>query len=270
MKNNKGFTLVELLAVIAILAMLAIITLPNVVSMFNEAKQNSFNTEVKNIYKTAQQKWMNDSMFKSDEKVYSRCKNGCTNPLDLSGRKEIDYYIKLNKSGNVIEYYVTDGTYQYSFNSPVGLKIENISSSQRITDVNDTEIVTIESSKPYVGGNIVISPKMLSIEVWGDDIKIIYMPGMTWRDWLESDYSTGHEFKIENRSVQTQFYGQIRDTFLENNAEGISTMEQAWYCGPDQYLTSYELLYIKSLNLFVSPDDPISSEYHYSTYSNMC
>jgi type IV pilus assembly protein PilA len=70
MKNNKGFTLVELLAVIAILAMLAIITLPNVVSMFNEAKQNSFNTEVKNIYKTAQQKWMNDSMFKSDEKVY--------------------------------------------------------------------------------------------------------------------------------------------------------------------------------------------------------
>ena len=36
MKNNKGFTLVELLAVIAILAILVIIALPNVLKMFND------------------------------------------------------------------------------------------------------------------------------------------------------------------------------------------------------------------------------------------
>ena len=33
--NKKGFTLVELLAVIAILALLIIIALPNVLEMFN-------------------------------------------------------------------------------------------------------------------------------------------------------------------------------------------------------------------------------------------
>ena len=33
--KNKGFTLVELLAVIAILALLVIIALPNVLKMFN-------------------------------------------------------------------------------------------------------------------------------------------------------------------------------------------------------------------------------------------
>ncbi len=43
---KKGFTLVELLAVIAILAILVIIALPNVMGMFNTAKENSFNTEV--------------------------------------------------------------------------------------------------------------------------------------------------------------------------------------------------------------------------------
>ncbi len=37
---KKGFTLVELLAVIAILAILVIIALPNVMGMFNTAKQN--------------------------------------------------------------------------------------------------------------------------------------------------------------------------------------------------------------------------------------
>ena len=36
MKNNKGFTLVELLAVIAIMAILLIIALPNVLKMFNK------------------------------------------------------------------------------------------------------------------------------------------------------------------------------------------------------------------------------------------
>jgi len=54
MNNKKGFTLVELLAVIAILAILVIIALPNVMGMFNQAKKNSFTTEVKEIYKVAQ------------------------------------------------------------------------------------------------------------------------------------------------------------------------------------------------------------------------
>ena len=49
--NKKGFTLVELLAVIAILALLVIIALPNVLSMFNNAKKDLFLTEAKNVFK---------------------------------------------------------------------------------------------------------------------------------------------------------------------------------------------------------------------------
>ena len=48
MKNKKGFTLVELLAVIAILAILVIIALPNVMGMFNEAKKK-YNDPDRNI-----------------------------------------------------------------------------------------------------------------------------------------------------------------------------------------------------------------------------
>ena len=52
--KKKGFTLVELLAVIAILAILVIIAMPNVLDMFNKAKKDSFETEIRTIIKTVE------------------------------------------------------------------------------------------------------------------------------------------------------------------------------------------------------------------------
>ena len=139
--KRKGFTLVELLAVIAILAILVIIALPNVMGLFNTAKENSFKTEVEEVFKTAQQTWMQDSMFKTDNKVYSRVKNGsCTNSLDLSGRSDLEYYIVVDKSGKVKEYYATDGTFQYSYNEG-DLKIEKITEVQKVADVGENKLV---------------------------------------------------------------------------------------------------------------------------------
>ena len=54
MKNKKGFTLVELLAVIAILAILVIIALPNVINMYNKAQKETFLTETKKVYTEAE------------------------------------------------------------------------------------------------------------------------------------------------------------------------------------------------------------------------
>ena len=50
MKNNNGFTLVELLAVISILAILVIIALPNVINMYTKAQKEAFLTEAKKVY----------------------------------------------------------------------------------------------------------------------------------------------------------------------------------------------------------------------------
>ena len=129
MKKN-GFTLVELLAVIAILAILVIIALPNVMGMFNTAKRNSFTTEIKEIYKQAQQQWISDSMLNTGELSYYRT-NGTSgvvgegHKIDLTGRKELDYYITIKKSGKVSAYYATDGSYQYYYTAG-DLQVENI------------------------------------------------------------------------------------------------------------------------------------------------
>ena len=56
MKNKKGFTLVELLAVIAILAILVIIALPNVMNLFKTAKRNAFETQVRKVAQVSKQK----------------------------------------------------------------------------------------------------------------------------------------------------------------------------------------------------------------------
>ena len=143
--KRKGFTLVELLAVIAILAILVIIALPNVMGMFNTAKENSFKTEVKEIYKVAQNQWMQDSMYQTGEVTYTRC-SGCTGKsLDLSGRSELEYFIKINKAGNVVEYYATDGTFQYSYSGD-GLKVESINSVQKIADLSSNQKISISDS----------------------------------------------------------------------------------------------------------------------------
>ncbi len=151
--KKKGFTLVELLAVIAILAILVIIALPNVMNLFNRAKQNAFETEIKEVFKTAQQQWIADSMFNTQEKEYANCKSGCSNKLDMSGRSELEYYIKLDKSGNVVTYKVTDGTYQYSYTG-TGLKIENISDVVQISKIDDeNDIISITCNGATGGGN---------------------------------------------------------------------------------------------------------------------
>ena len=142
--KKKGFTLVELLAVVSILALLVIIALPNVLGMFNNAKKESFTTELKQIYSVAQQQRIADSMFETKERTYARCDSDeCQNSLDLSGRKTLQYYIKFNKAGKVVTFYATDGTYQYNYDGP-GLKLEEINEVVQISDLtDDNQLVAI-------------------------------------------------------------------------------------------------------------------------------
>ncbi len=146
--KKKGFTLVELLAVIAILAILVIIALPNVLGMFNEAKKNTFVTELQSIYSTAETQFVSDSM--GDMTKYTKgIKYGRAGTvdltgdgfklLDLSGTKSIDYYIHFNLAGKVVEFYARDGQFQYIYSGTAGLAKENITKT------------TIKDSKAFDG-----------------------------------------------------------------------------------------------------------------------
>ncbi len=122
MKNKKGFTLVELLAVIAILAILVIIALPNVMKMYNDARQGTFDSEAKSIYKIAQQTFL--SRMETTEKIYSNI-SGSSDSLDIQAGNST-YCIKLNSSGKVVQYVVTNSTNSYQELGGSEIKIENV------------------------------------------------------------------------------------------------------------------------------------------------
>ena len=149
MKNNKGFTLVELLAVIAILAILVIIALPNVLKMFNDAKKNSFLTEAKTVYSEAGKKYISDSITSpgNNEHIYCKSKTDSLNPLNLSGRK-INYYIKTDSNGNVNTIVVWDDT-RYVAKKYSKIDVTSLTESKDTTD--DIKNATCENIVEVVG-----------------------------------------------------------------------------------------------------------------------
>ena len=135
--NKKGFTLVELLAVIAILAILVIIALPNVLKMFNDAKKNTFMTEARKIYSEAEKKYISNQVKGITLTTYSDdsslCENGATKcDLDLSGRTNIDYLIKTNTSGKIIYLLIKDENYE--------VELGDMSSEINATDITSSTI----------------------------------------------------------------------------------------------------------------------------------
>lgn len=82
--SKDGFTLVELLAVIAILAILVIIALPNVLKLFNDAKKNSFLNEAKTIYTNATNKYI---MERINGKKLTYISSEDDTKLDMTGKK---------------------------------------------------------------------------------------------------------------------------------------------------------------------------------------
>ena len=63
MKKNKGFTLVELLAVIVILAIIMIIAIPAVLNTMQTARKKTFMEFAQKVYLESQKRYIEDSTF---------------------------------------------------------------------------------------------------------------------------------------------------------------------------------------------------------------
>ncbi len=180
--NKKGFTLVELLAVIAILAILVIIAMPNVLEMFNKAKQDAFETEVKSHVKA-----VSNEFITSGQLIYSNVVEDAAK-LPMDG-KELDYYIELDSQGNIKKLNVTNGEY----------KITASGSSKNPIQVQEIG-ETIKSEVPESGNEFEMNKHGAVVEDEGETVVLKkvkidnkdynYEPGMTWGEWFDSEYNT--------------------------------------------------------------------------------
>ena len=134
MKKN-GFTLVELLAVIAILAILVIIVLPNIITMFRNAKRDAFGTEVKTIYKQAETDFISDNFNNAAGKNYcSDSSNNECKKLSISTNKE--YYVEMDIRGKVACIAVKDDTFVYVYDSPNSIEDISVENIKSVTDTD--------------------------------------------------------------------------------------------------------------------------------------
>ncbi len=170
--KKKGFTLVELLAVIAILAILVIIALPNVLKLFREAKVNTFTREVQNIMRSAESKYVSASI--GNKAV--NCFDSSTNTLNLDGRSNILYVVKFNDKGKIIEVSARDEANELIASSSSGIQREDIGKKYKveaaktsITDCKGNQLIDGEKPKTkYVeselnGADPVLGDKMIPV-----------------------------------------------------------------------------------------------------------
>lgn len=75
--NNKGFTLIEMIMVIAILAMLAVLTTPNVIKMINKNKADNYNSVIDSIVSSC-------DLYVSDNRYKLRFNNTCSGDYEAT------------------------------------------------------------------------------------------------------------------------------------------------------------------------------------------
>ena len=156
MNNKKGFTLVEVLAVIVILGLMSVIIVPKVINTVNDSEKKSYEASVNNLVNSLNSisidKKANLISFEGCSIDFDNDVNTCTD-LDFSGELPTSGSITVDRDGNVngIVVYENNG-FQIINNEVVGINI-------------GTEFVF-----DYTGGEQtfkVVSSGYYKLETWG-------------------------------------------------------------------------------------------------------
>lgn len=230
--KNKGFTLVELLAVIAILAILVIVAMPNVLGMFNQAKMNSFVTEVQQIMDTATVTFTRDALLNSGKTVYySSTENTTlrTKKLDMSGNEK-QYFIEMNRNGEFKRVVVYDANYCYDIYA---------SDSNGNYDGSKSKLINDKISKTTVLVNDVWESGNDSVEITFDGDKYI-VTGCTGILAGEDTSAptcklkataSGVTFEIKTDNVGVTSYGLVKSTTQTFNSEDTLELSNGKFYG---------------------------------------
>ncbi len=159
----KGFTLVELLAVIVILAIIMIIAIPNVLNVMEQTKKKSFGEYILKVSKATEDKYMKEQLTTGNSNIcliYD-----ITKDLDLPSTGDYKGYTIVNTDNNDHIIYITlyDKDYmvyglkntqidsvdikKFTNEDDAGLTKENLAGVAKCSTFTYKEKTTIEESK---------------------------------------------------------------------------------------------------------------------------
>ena len=150
--NKKGFTLVELLAVIAILAILMLLVTPNIINMFTSGRRDAFKVDAQSIWKNAETTYLNESVAGTAPKAFCNQKKVSAATITATGCVEMTgassamaYYVDF-KDGKINNFLVANSNYNLTSKNVDMLKEDGKTSA--IVDGGKEEITcTVDSGK---------------------------------------------------------------------------------------------------------------------------
>ena len=131
-KKKLKFSIFEMLAFVVVIAILVVNILPSVTKSFGNESRKEFVTEVKGVYSAAKEQYEKDNLLIIEERSYSQveadsltCGKEIYKKLDISTRKDLVYFIKINKEGKVVKFVISNSKYSYSYDGE-DLDIEKV------------------------------------------------------------------------------------------------------------------------------------------------
>lgn len=103
MKNNKGFTLIEILAVIILIGLIALLVVPKVIKTVKNSKKSVNEVSVNGLVRTADVYYMNQKAkgsFQGCTYNFTNDINTCTE-IDFTGTKPSKGQLSIDSNGNV-------------------------------------------------------------------------------------------------------------------------------------------------------------------------
>ena len=268
MKNKKGFTLVELLAVIAILAILVIIALPNVINMYNRAQKQMFLTKAKKVYSESEKKYLTNAISGKNTKIIN---SEDSSKLDMTGKK-LQYCVILNSSGKVTDMKVSNGKWVASLNGKAleDLTIDDLEDGNlddyecasatdescfgytlaESNDNLDTVTVTIEDAtkcKNYLMSDSVGAPEDAATTIcnggtYTQDGQDISIKGLVFDGIPEEDYETaGLSVKFMIEKVDVQDFTKCKN-YLTSNFNELDENDATTLCTTNESVKGSTLL----------------------------
>ena len=144
--NKKGFTLVELLAVIVILAVIILVAINAVLPQMERARKNAFADEVMNYARAAESKYVTDAQ---DEDIDGDITSGiCYNLSELHGeyvtKNDSSYtgFVVIKKrsgESNIYDKYAYIKSSKYHYNNKVDEDTGNLKPVEKVkrSDIED-------------------------------------------------------------------------------------------------------------------------------------
>ena len=244
MKSKKGFTLMELLAVIALIGVVLLLVVPNVLDLYEKGKKNSFYDEILNLYSSSYSTYLlrsGEGDYRKKFCVGQDSETTTFNPLEIASKKNLWYDIDVNDDGEVIHFKAMNNDYYIELSGTDSVEvIEKKNLKSAIVENNNNSILCSEDSD-NPGGSDNPPDSIINDPDWVSNGEIVTLLDAIKRDNPKVKIRNSfNSLDYSEDGVETVFLQSSTDTSqMTEDIDGDGIGENVYYFAgnkPDNWL----------------------------------